>query len=63
MLTHVHKVIHLVVGIFEQGWKVGEVKEVFVTVKRSGRRPPLDLRVRSCSAMKVQSRPCDRMLV
>ena len=21
MLTHVHKVIHLVVGIFEQGWK------------------------------------------
>jgi hypothetical protein len=29
MLTHVYKVIHLVVGTFEQGGEVGEVKELF----------------------------------
>ena len=33
MLTHVHKVIHLVIGIFEQGWEVWEVKEVTVLTK------------------------------
>ena len=34
MLTHVHKVIHLVVGTFEKGGEVGELKEVFFTVKQ-----------------------------
>jgi hypothetical protein len=29
MLTHVHKVIHLVVAIFDKGGEVGEVEEQF----------------------------------
>ena len=33
MLTHVHKVIHLVVGNLSKGRKVGELKEVFFTKK------------------------------
>ena len=34
MLTHVHKVIHLVVGTFGKGGEVGEVKEVIFTKKQ-----------------------------
>jgi hypothetical protein len=34
MLTHLHKVVHLVVGTFEQGGEVGEETEVIFTVKQ-----------------------------
>jgi hypothetical protein len=34
MLTHKHKVKHLVVSTFEQGGEVGEVGEIVVTEKQ-----------------------------
>jgi hypothetical protein len=42
MLTHVHKVIHLVVGTFDQGWwSCGEVCEVEEVTSVTGRRTRL----------------------
>ena len=34
MLTHVHKVIYLVAAYLSKGGEVGEVKEVFFTIKQ-----------------------------
>jgi hypothetical protein len=29
-----YKVLHLVIGTFDQGWWVGEMKEMFFTIKQ-----------------------------
>jgi hypothetical protein len=39
MLTHIHKVKHLAVGTFEQGWRSCEVKVVIVTKNSEQTQP------------------------
>jgi hypothetical protein len=62
MLTHVHKVIHLVVGTFDLGWQSwwrnGGERSLGVT----GRWPRADLCVQSRFLVSVRSWSCDRTL-
>ena len=59
MLTHVHKVIHLVVGIFEQGLETSSaecplIQERQGFIEWTGRWSRLDRRVRSVVAEGVR---------
>ena len=63
MLTHVHKVIHLVVGTFEKGEEVrGEKELVSLAIHLPDAGPLVDLRIQPCMVVKMPTSVNDRTL-